>query len=172
MNYQDILDQLKHLSLFDLTRLQLVLRDELENSSKVAQIRAKLRVGMRIEYFAYQINSVASGVIFELNPKSLIIQEEATHAVWKIPYHVVCINATQVQEKSPSDHLTKLTTSIDMPVSFEHRGVLYFGKVTHRNPKKATVAVDHKIWRVPYSMLFRVFEGSVGNVVEGLALPP
>ena len=173
MNYQDILDQLKHLSLFDLSRLQLALKYELDNPAKVAQIRAKLHVGMKIEYFAYDLNAVVSGVICELNPKSLITQEDGDPTRWRIPYHVLCVDATPVQDKSNSNHLTKATTSIQMSVGFEHHGVLHFGKVVQRNPKKARViVVGNKIWHVPYSMLFRVFESAAGNVVAALALPP
>jgi hypothetical protein len=173
MHYQDMLDHLKHLSLFDLTRLQVAIKHELDNPDKTAHIRARLHVGMRIDYFAYNLNSVVSGVIRELHPKNVITQQDGDpHTQWKIPYYVICIDVSPVQNKASHQHLSKATTFVHMAVGFEHRGVLYFGKIIQRNPKKAKIVLDnaHTIWNVPYSLLFQVIEGESSTIEKPILI--
>ncbi len=175
MDYSAILQALNQESLFDLHRLQSAIYHELQNPKRIDQIKAQLREGQLISYFDPQTNSLIDAVVEKVHRTRCLVKNTKDQKSWNIPFYYLNLEnvATDIQPAKNTVGLSKNTLKVGMKVGFRDRGQQdQFGIVTRLNPKTATVTAPHgKGWLVPYSLLFQVIEGEVGEHQEQVFIP-
>lgn len=175
MDYSAILQALNQASLFDLHRLQSAIYQELQNPKRIDQIKAQLNEGQLISYFDPQTNSLIDAVVEKVQRTRCLVKNTQDQKSWNIPFYYLNLDnvATDIQPAKNTVGLSKSTIKVGMKVGFRDRGQQdQFGTVIRLNPKTATVKAPHgKGWLVPYSMLFQVIEGEVGDYQEQMFIP-
>jgi hypothetical protein len=72
----DFLSKLEQASLFELWRLRTVIDKYMEDPYRLMQVRAKLRLGQKISYFAPEENREIKGVITKIGQTRAAVKNE------------------------------------------------------------------------------------------------
>jgi len=170
MNYTEIINALQAASLFDLFRLSVAIRHEMENPKKIKEIRNAFKEGDTISYFDGVTNALRSGVVIQKNIKyvSIINTEDKCH--WKITYPI--INLGNVKTDIHASHPAKLSKNnlkVGDCVGFNHDGEQITGIVTRLNYKTISlITVDQRRWRASYSCLYKIIDADLAKRVAEL----
>ena len=65
MNYTNVLNELNQASLFELYRLHVAIKKELDKPSRVLEIKQKLIMGMQLSYFYHVDNLLVPATLVE-----------------------------------------------------------------------------------------------------------
>jgi hypothetical protein len=159
----DFLSQLEQASLFKLWRLRTVIDKYLEDPYRSMQVRAKLRLGQKVSYFAPEENREIEGIITKIGQTRAAIKHEHDQKYWNIPFYMLNIDCIPTNVKTDRSKVDRLTLKVGDQVGFvNHRddNKELYGTVTKLNPKTAGVKLNTgEHWRVGYSGLFYVFDG-------------
>ena len=173
MNFSQILDALNQASAFELFRLQSAIRRKLEDPSWIKAVRQRLQIGQIVEYFDVRENNLRRGRIDDLDRKGAAITDLANGRPWLIDY--ACINVdgvdVQIREQSAKGMGRNEVRVGDIVGFVDRHGQERSGKIIRLNDKTVSLQVKDSQWRVSYSLLHPVIEGSSRDVIDVVALP-
>ena len=169
MNLQQIMTLLENASLYDLYRLQVALKNQMEDPEKIHRARSAFEVGDTISYFNGRTNSLSQGIVLEKNLKKVVIKDRADHGTWSVPYCMINLSGKDSEIKPHGKaKLSKNTLKVGELVGFDHEGKNYAGVINKLNFKTVSLTTtDRKNYRVPYGMLFKIMEGECEQPVQG-----
>jgi len=132
MNYEQVVQQAKKLSLFDITLLLHELRTCLRDESKISEARNKLSEGGLVEY--YLDNQINLAIVEELHNSAVILREvKAPHRLFSLPYHALNIDSRKVEVASDDFAIGDQVYYI-CPHGHEHQG-----RIIRLNRKTVTI---------------------------------
>ena len=171
MNIQQIFEALETASDFELFRLKSAIEKVLEDPDRVRALKAKMAVGMEVEYFCTERNYPVLCTILKVGRTRVEIIEKETGKGWSLPFYF--LNLDHIDTELISNKavgLSKAELSIGQTVGFisSRDNQEYIGQVSKLNPKRVVVLVGNTAWTVPYSMLFPVLDSEVGQTQQRL----
>ncbi|MCP5054458.1 MAG: hypothetical protein GY940_45240 [bacterium] len=171
MDYTEFFKEIKKASLFDLHRISDLVYNEINSPERIREVKRRLKSGMGISYFDLRENRLVDAVIIELRRKRVLVRNNDDHRKWVIDYAAVNLEGVPIDVSSSAmKGLDRSQLKVGDTVGFYYSDEEVYGKVIKLNPKKAKVeTAEGAIWRVPYSMLLRVFEGNTtagSNVID------
>lgn len=170
MNFSDVLKGLNQASAFELFRMRAAINRVLDQPQWVDAIRARLRVGQRVEFFDTQANAACQAQILEMRRKLVLVQELATQKRWLIDYAAINLDGADVQIREQVRRgLGRNEVAVGEVVGFLDREQRErSGEVIRLNDKTVTLLCGGLRWRVPYAFLHRIVDGRAidGEVLE------
>ncbi len=167
MDYSRIFDDLNSASVFDLFRLSVAIRQQLDKPERISQVKGMLRPGMEITFFDVERNHLVKATVIKLNRTRLDIHNHLDHRTWSIRYCMVNLDnvETDIKSSSTSKGLDRSQLKVGDLVGFvDKQNREKYGYVTALNQKTVSICVDDRErWRVAYSFLFPVIESSIVN---------
>ncbi|EKO3643840.1 hypothetical protein P0F25_000263 [Vibrio metschnikovii] len=159
MQIQQFFEELESASDFELFRLQSAIQKMLEDPERTKQLKRKIQVGMKVDYFCIVRNHAIPCSILKIGRSRVDVQEDDTQKRWSIPFYHLNLNHIETEIVSLNiKGMSKAELSIGCTVGFisnkDNRE--YIGQISKLNPKRAVVLVQNTAWNVPYSMLFPV----------------
>ena len=170
MNYTEIINALQAASLFDLFRLSVAIRHEMENPARIKEIRNAFKEGDTISYFDGATNTLRSGVVLQKNIKYVSIVDTEDKRHWKITYPLINLGNVKTNiHASPSEKLSKNNLKVGDCVGFNHDGKQITGIVTRLNYKTISlITADQCRWRASYSCLYKIIDADLAKRVTEL----
>ncbi len=167
MDYTEILNVLRSASLFDLFRLRAAMDTEIDNHSRIEQVKAQLRTGMTIEYFDPISNSLVKADILELKRTRLLVVNWHDKIRWNIMFSAVNLEGVSVDlhPVSSAQPLNRSLLKVGDLVGFrDKQNREIYGQIHELNPKSAAVITNSgERWRVAYPLLFKVLNQTGGD---------
>ncbi|MHB9071752.1 MAG: hypothetical protein ACYC54_15440 [Sedimentisphaerales bacterium] len=163
MDYSKIMHELDKASLFDLYRLQMAIRKELDNPERIEQIRQTIKAGDTISYFVGNENRLIEAEVLELKRTRVFVRNKHDMKRWDIPFYMVNVEGISVDIVRPEKTrgINRHEIRIGDWVGFRDKANNNLrGKVIHTNPKTVSLLVEpNQKWRVSYSMLHAIIDG-------------
>lgn len=173
MNIQSVFSELESASDFELFRLQQAIIKVLDDPDRVQQLRRKIQVGMKVDYFCGERNTLIACKVTKVGRSRVSVLEVDTHKCWSIPFHWLNLDHidTEIVTSKPNG-LSKAELAIKQTVGFidPRDNQEHIGQVVKLNPKRVVLSVDNKQWSVPYSLLFPVFVSQAEESKQTLLL--
>lgn len=168
MNYTEVIGAIKNASLFDLYRLNVAIRNEMENPYRVQQLKQSFKEGDTISYFDEESNSLKSAIVIQKNLKYVSVKNMDDQMYWKIPYYLLNIANVNVDiHSNQQETLSKNNLKIGDCVGFNKDGEQIAGIVIRLNYKTVTlITKDHRRWRVSYQLLFKIIDADVVSTFD------
>lgn len=169
MNYTNLLIELNKASSFDLFRLRSIINKQLDDPSRIFNIKKKLFVGQEITYFEEDENRLIAATIIELKRTRVVVRNTCDKKIWQLFYYHINIDNVQTDiDYSKQPNLDRNSLKVGDNVSFFNKnGTEIFGIVDKLNPKTAGITTKDGKWRVIYSALSLVLEGELShNIIE------
>lgn len=165
MDYTAILTALNNASLFELYRLNVAIRQQLDDPARLRLVRDRLKTGLPISYFSEAENRLIEATIVELRRAKVLVKHKDDGELWNIPYYFINIDNSDTDVQSPLTQKTNRNTiKVGDNVCFrDKKGNERFGEVIKLNPKTAGVLVGETNWRVAYSLLSPIIDGELGS---------
>jgi hypothetical protein len=162
MNFSDTVATLNSASAFELYRLRAAIDRVLDQPGWMDAVRARLRIGQRIEYFDPSTNRSHQGQILELRRKQAVVLDPATQRRWLISYAAINLDGADVEiREQPKQGLGRNEVAIGDLVGFVDRNHQERnGRIVRLNDKTVTVHCGSQQWRVSYGLLHRVVDSS------------
>jgi len=172
MDYSTILNELNNASLFELYRLNVAIRQQLEDPIRMSSVKKSLRTGQLIKYFDSTENKLIDATILELKRTKVLVENKHDGELWNIPYYHINVDNIDTNIQATSKRtINRNNLKVGDKVCFkDKKGNELFGEVIKLNPKTAGVLVGQVKWRVAYSLLLPIIDGEVGsdnNLLEG-----
>lgn len=164
MDYTHILNELNKASFFDLFRLSVAIRQQMDNPQRIAEVKSHLKPGMVITYFNDDENRLIPATILKLDRTYVLVQHQDASIRWKIRYYMINLENVDTDIKAPDrKKLDRTHLKVGDLVGFKDRqNQDLYGRITKLNPKTASVLVgENQRWKVYYEYLFEVVEGEV-----------
>jgi hypothetical protein len=159
----DFLSKLEKASLFELWRLRTVIDKHMEDPYRLMQVRAKLRLGQKVSYFAPEENREIEGIITKIGQSRAAIKHKHDQKHWNIPFYMLNIDCIPTDIKTNRQKVDRLTLKVGDKIGFiDHRNnnKELYGIVIKLNPKTAGIKLNSgELWRVGYGGLFYVLDG-------------
>ena len=166
MDFNQVMEQLKQASPFELYRLKEAINKHLQDEHIIAQIKRRLTPGQLITYFDREENRLIEARVIKLNRTRVSVQHVHDLRKWNIPYYFVNVDDIDpdMQPGPEKKGLSKNQLQVGATVGYlscQNREV--YAKVLRLNQKTATVEVlaDGSKWRVSYSLLFPVLDTNI-----------
>ena len=158
MNYTEVFQVLQKASLFDLYRLNVAIRHEMENPHRIRQLRQAFKEGDTISYLNETTNALEIATVIQKNPKYVVIKHHSDQLHWKITYYLLNLDKVDIDiQANQQEKLSKNHLSVGEYVGFNKEGEEIVGVIERLNYKTVTlITADHSRWRVSYNFLFRV----------------
>lgn len=165
MDYTAILTELNNASLFELYRLNVAIRKQLEDSARLSLIKNNLIKGQLISYFDETENRLVEATIVELKRTKVLVENKHDGVLWNIPYYSLNLDNSDTDIQATSQQkITRNNLKVGDNVCFKDRkGNELFGEVIKLNPKTAGILVGQTQWRVAYSLLSPIISVEVGD---------
>lgn len=162
MNFSETISTLKNASAFELYRLRAAIDRVLDQPGWMDAVRSRLRVGQHIQYFDPGANRSQQGEIEELRRKQAVVLDLATQKRWLISYAAINLDGADVEiREKPRKGLGRNEVAIGDVVGFMDRNHHQrSGQILRLNEKTVTLVCERQQWRVAYSLLHRVVDGS------------
>jgi hypothetical protein len=171
------MSELNDASLFDLYRLRVAIRKELENPKRIEEVKKMISKGDVISYFDENENKLIQAEVIELRRTRVLVKNRHDMKQWIIPFYMVNVEEvpTDIRYSTTAKGMNRNEIRIGDLAGFRnkyHKNVC--GKVIRLNPKTVTVFVEpNQEWRVPYSMLYPIIDGEIAperKFIEGVVL--
>ncbi len=170
MNFSDVLKALNQASAFELFRMRAAIDRVLDEPRWVQAIHARLQIGLAIEYFDAQANTLRRGTVLELRRKQAVILDQDDGRRWLISYAAINLDGTDVQIREQARQgLGRNEVAIGDAVGFVDRNQQQrSGHIIRLNDKTVTLLCGQQQWRVAYAYLHRVMDTDTieQNVLE------
>lgn len=170
MDYTALLQELNKASLFDLHRLQSAIYQELENPIRIDQIKAQLKIGQAISYFDPDTNRLIDAVILKIKRTRCLVKNVHDQKNWNLAFYYLNLDNsnTDIQPPKNAVGIPKSSLKVGAKVGYKSKyNEDVFGEVLRLNQKTASVKVNERTtWRVPYTLLFQVIDGELGDLSE------
>lgn len=166
MNYAEILDAIKQASLFDLYRLNMALKHELENPERIQQLLGTFKEGDIVSYLDASSNRLEQARVLQKNPKYVLVENISDHKRWNVRYCSLNLKNIDLDlyNTLSKGKLSKNDLRVGEVVGFNKDGFQIAGIIVRLNYKTVTiVAKDNHRWRVSYSYLFKIIETDLVN---------
>lgn len=163
MDFTTVLTLLKEASLYDLYRLRVALKNQMDDPEKIKALRQCFAVGSSIAYFNSIKNSLCRGTVLRKNLKKVVVMDLEDTQVWTVPYYAINLTGKEndIQARY-HEKLTKNNFKVNDRVDFDYEGKHYFGTINKLNHKTTSVlTLEYKRFRVGYGLLFKVIEGEI-----------
>jgi hypothetical protein len=161
MDFTEVLRLLQNASIYDLYRLKVAIQNEMERPEKIFALRQCFTEGDQISYFNAVTNTLSKARVLEKKQKYVLAEDLTDHKTWKVPYYM--INLSEKNSEIYPQHREKLTKNhlkVGEFAGFKYDGKQYIGVIQKLNLKTVNLKTrDHKNYRVPYGLLFKVIEG-------------
>lgn len=170
MNYNAILEALNQASLFQLYRLNVAISNLIDDPVRITAAKRALRVGQTVRWFDNTENRVVEAKLIRMNRTRAAVQNIVDGKHWNIPYYLIDLEGEDVAIATQKRQaLDRNSLRVGDQVGFKDRhGHERFGQVVKLNPKSAAVQVGTVRWRVGYSLLVPVIDGTLGVGMEVL----
>ncbi len=172
MDYSNIIKELEQASLFDLYRLNSAINQELDNSTKIQEVKQFLRVGECVDYFNSTTNRLIEAKIIALNRTRCLVENLHDKVKWNIMY--ASINTENVKidiDTNQKVGLKKSELQVGEAVTFlDKDNNQRHGIVQRLNQKTVTIMINNEKWRVSYSLLINASDIDVTIVEENKML--
>lgn len=172
MNYTALMNELQNASLFDLYRLSVAIRHELENPARIEKLRQYFKEGDSVSYFDQSTNAPQNAIVLQKNLKYVVVKNITDQKHWKIPYYL--LNLSNVDINIYPNHQQKLSKNnlrVMDCVGFNHDGQEIFGIVIRLNQKTVSlITKDQHRWRVSYGVLFKVIDADIIKQFNGVQI--
>lgn len=168
-----IINELQNLDPYELYRLSIWIRHEINQPQTIYKISNQLKIGDRITWFSARGNSEQLGTI-EYKGRTKITIKAENGERWTTSYS--SINTKQLKPILPTHHNTKFTKndfSIGEDVEFTNSDKYYCGKIIKLNPKTAKVKLFDQFvtWLVYYGNLNKLIDSNanciIGELIHG-----
>ena len=154
MNYEHLLTELQKASMFDLYRLNIAIKNELENPIRIKQIQDMVKVSQQLSYYDQKTNKLRPAILLQKNPKYALALDLEDKKQWNIHYFLLNLQNVDTRIYKPDKKLDKNSLSVGDNVRFIHQDSSITGKITRLNFKTVTLIDTHnRRWRVGYSQL-------------------
>ena len=160
VNYSRIINELHQASIFDLYRLSVAIRNEMEQPKRIKEIQRSLKVGQYISYYDRVNNKLHKARLLGKNPKYAVILDLEDNSQWKIPYFFLNLQDVDIQiQQDEGKQLDKNALAVGDIVKFTYDDQNHIGKIIRLNFKTVTlIATNGRQWRVSYSLLTKVVD--------------
>jgi hypothetical protein len=161
MNYQELMVLLDQASAFDLFRISQVLNDMIDEPKRIIEVKSKLRMGMRVEYFDARLRKAVPVTIESIKQTRATARDDQNRR-WDVPF--CAINVRDIDPNVPiapplASGPSKSDFSVGEGVAFIDRsGLEQFGVIIRLNRKTATVQGHGVSWRVGYDLMNKVID--------------
>lgn len=172
MEYTEVFNQIRKASLFDLYRLNVCIRNEMENPERIKQLRKTFKEGDTITYFDQKTNRLIPATVIQKNLKYVQVRHVGDQVIWNIPYYLLNLDQVDVDiHADKNEKLSKNHLKVGDLVGFNHDGQSIFGVIIRLNQKTITLMTpSHKRWRVYYQSLFRVIDSEAAPFFDSKQL--
>ena len=161
MNYQELMALLDQASAFDLFRISQVLNDMIDDPKRIIEVKSKLRLGMRVEFFDARQRKAVPVTIESIKQTRATARDDQNRR-WDVPF--CAINVRDIDPNSPitppiESGPSKSDFSVGETVVFVDRsGLEQSGIIIRLNRKTATVQGRGVSWRVGYDLMNKVID--------------
>lgn len=164
MNYTEIVNSIKNATLFDLYRLSVAIRHEMENSDRIEQLRKVFKEGDIVSYFDAKNNKLEQAKVLQKNQKYVVVENINDHQRWNVQYCLLNLGQVDIDIHNHTAKLSKNTLKTGDFVGFNKDGVTIVGVIIRLNYKTVSlVTPDKHRWRVAYPYLFRIIDADIIN---------
>ena len=165
MNYTEVMNALKTASLFDLYRIGVAIRHEMENPARINSVRQAFKVGDTVSYFDETGNTLRSAIVIEKNIKYVSVLDEQEQRVFKMPYSFLNLNNVSTDiHVATKERLSKNNLKVGDCVGFNKDGEQVTGIVTRLNHKTVSlVTANHRRWRAGYACLYKIIDAELAK---------
>lgn len=156
VDWQKVIDALPRASDHELVRLRVAIDEILLDPQRIAEIRARLRVGQIVHYLSERQNRTGSGRIVELMADRVLIQTAEHKLRW---LHYASIQLDPPVARHAPLRPAGANFTVGERVSYEGRDLVHrFATVKRVNRITATVVGEDGEVRIPYAQLRRVVD--------------
>lgn len=165
MNYQELMILLDRASAFDLFRIRQVLDDMIDEPKRIFEVKSKLCLGMRVEFFDTSLRKAVPVRIEAIKQTRATVRDDQDRR-WDVP--LCAINVRSIDPNAPIAPPKELGPSksdfsVGEVVAFADRsGKEQSGAIIRLNRKTATVQGHGVSWRVGYELMHKVFDTTRG----------
>jgi len=177
MDYSTVMSELDDASLFDLYRLNVAIRKELDDPRRIEEVKRKIKEGDIISYFEDSENRLIQAEVIELKRTRVLVRNKHDMKRWTIPFYTVNVEdvATDITHPTTTKGMNRNEIRIGDLVGFRSKSNKNVrGKVMRINPKTVTLFVEpNQKWRVSYSMLYPIIDGEKAHeqkFIEGVVI--
>lgn len=164
IHYDQLCAFLKNATLFEIYRLSKAIDNELEDPQRIAHAKKQFKEGDTVEHFATERNSCVTAVVLKKDRKFVTVRNCDDQCRWKIPYHMIKLNARDMVFGSQGQGLSKNSVKVGDRVGFNHDGEEIVGRIIRINQKTVTLETNDQFrWRVSYRALYTVIDGKVND---------
>jgi hypothetical protein len=161
MDFSKIIEELNKASSFDLYRLKVAINQQLENPSRLSEIKRSLKPGQKISYFDETENRLIEAHVIEIKRTQLLVQNINDQQRWKIPLYFVNLDKVDTDIIGPPRMgLDKSQIKVGDLVGFQDKqNNDVYGKIIRLNQKTATIMTNTNTkWRVAYGFLHIILD--------------
>jgi hypothetical protein len=159
-------------SIYNLYRLKVLISHEIENPTRIEQIKNSIQIGQVIEYFNGKLNNMMTATIIEKRRTCVIVRHINDGKEWTAPYYTITLDCNPFI-KPNLNTINKHNVGIGDIVGFLHNGNQVIGTVKRINPKTVTLVTNkNKTWYVYYEHLFPVIDIQNHNVIDVELIEP
>jgi len=173
MNIQSVFSELESASDFELFRLQQAILKVLDDPDRMQRLKRKIQVGMTVDYFCTQRNTLVACQVTKLGRTRVSVVECETQQRWTLPFYWLNLDHIEADiVTSTPNGLSKAELAVGQTVGFidPRDNQEYIGQVIKLNPKRVVLGIDNKQFSVPYSLLFPVFVSQAQDAKQTLLL--
>ncbi|MCW8336634.1 hypothetical protein [Vibrio paucivorans] len=173
MNIQSVFSELESASDFELFRLQQAILKVLDDPDRVQRLKQKIQVGMTVDYFCAERNTLITCQVTKLGRSRVDVVELESQKRWSLPFHWLNLDHIEADiVTSKPNGLSKAELAVGQTVGFvdPRDNQEHIGQVVKLNPKRVVLAIDNKQWSVPYSLLFPVLVSQAQESKQTLLL--
>jgi len=177
MDYSTVMSELDDASLFDLYRLDVAIRKELDDARRIEEVKRMIKEGDIISYFEGSENRLIQAEVIELKRTRVLVRNKHDMKRWTIPFYMVNVEdaATDITHPTTTKGMNRNEIRIGDLVGFRSKSNKNVrGKVIRINPKTVTLFVEpNQKWRVSYSMLYPIIDGEKAHkqkFIEGVVI--
>ena len=177
MDYSTVMSELDDASLFDLYRLDVAIRKELDDARRIEEVKRMIKEGDIISYFEGSENRLIQAEVIELKRTRVLVRNKHDMKRWTIPFYMVNVEdaVTDITHPTTTKGMNRNEIRIGDLVGFRSKSNKNVrGKVIRINPKTVTLFVEpNQKWRVSYSMLYPIIDGEKAHkqkFIEGVVI--
>jgi hypothetical protein len=157
-----ILDTLNQATSFDLYELSAAIDRILTDPVRILDIRKRMHLGQQVQFFSGRHGEPVPGIIVELRPKQVVIEEVATRQRWLLQYAAIAVDSGIQAPVTPppvSPKIDRSNFSVGDTVGFTDKHLRQrVGTIVRLNDKTASLDCDGESWRVSWRILRKIID--------------
>ena len=123
MDYSKFMSELDKASLFDLYRLDVAIRKEMEDPRRIEKVRRRIGKGDTVRYFEGSENRLIEAEVIEVKRTRVLVRNKHDQRHWSIPFYMVNMEevATQITYSTSPTGMTKNEIRVGDEVGFRSK---------------------------------------------------